>query len=221
MGNRFFFIAILLLISFNGFSQDDDDFAGDGTTKMGFNFGINYNLIRLTRNDNSIYRDSVDYINTSNSAGYNVSMLFYFPISEKISLKLIPGLVFIRNKISYKFNPDGSHKENLNQTIVPFPLQINYYMTSSKKLYLMAGASYSLMIGNTDKLTIHNLELRSNDFELEAGIGFDIVNESVIAGPELKYSFGFLNHIKPIETMYNDPIKNFGFHRITFSFNFL
>lgn len=221
MVNRIIYIIILLAFSLNLFSQEDDDFAGDGTTKMGFNFGVNYNFIRLSRNDNSLYSDSVDFININNSAGYNVSMLFYFPISEKISLKLTPGLVFIRNKISYKFKPDGSHKENLNQTIVPFPLQMNYYPTSSKKMYLMVGAAYSLMIGNTDKLTIHNLELRSNDFELEAGIGLDIFNETVIAGPELKYTFGFLNHIKPSETMYNDPIKNFGFHRITFSFNFL
>ena len=221
MGNRVIYIIFLLGLSLNLFSQEDDDFAGDGTTKMGFNVGFNNNFIRFKKNPNSIYSDTVNDISLSNSAGYSVSMLFYFPISDKISLKLVPGLVFIRNKISYSFKPSGSHEENLNQTIVPFPLQMNYYPTASKKMYLMVGAAYSLMIGNTDKLTIHNLELRSNDFELEAGIGFDIFNETFIFGPELKYTYGFLNHKKPVDTVYNEPIKTFAFHRITFSFNFI
>lgn len=221
MGSRVIYIIILLALSLNLFSQEEDDFADDGTTKMGFNVGINYNMIRLRPNNKSIYNDSINFIKTSNSAGYNVSMLFYFPISEKISLKLVPGLVFIRNKIDYSFNPNGDHNENLNHTIVPFPIQMNYYPSSDKKLYLIAGAAYSLMIGNTDKLTTHKLALRSNDFEVDIGIGLDILNDTFIFGPELKYTYGILNHKKPLESIYNDPINSFSFHRISFAFNFI
>ncbi|OFX56596.1 MAG: hypothetical protein A2046_04100 [Bacteroidetes bacterium GWA2_30_7] len=220
MGNKLLYIIFLLHISLNLFSQEEDDFAGDGTTKMGFNFGANFNMIRLKQNKNSLFSDSINSISASNSAGYNVSMLFLFPISDRVNLKLAPGLLFIRNKINYSFLPDGNHKENLNYTVVPVPLQLNYYLSSAKKYYLMIGTAYSFMIGNTDR-AIHKLELRPNDFELEAGIGIDIFNESIIVGPELKYSYSFMNHIKPENTIYNESIKSFGFHRITLSINIL
>lgn len=216
-----FYIIFFAFISLNLFSQEEnDDFAGDGTTKMGFNIGFNYNMVRFEQNANSIYKDSIDFVNTSNSAGYNISMLFSFLISDRVNLKLAPGLLFLRNKINYKFIPKSEHKENLNLTVVPFPLQMNYYLSSAKKYYLMLGSAYTFMIGNTDK-AVHKLELRTNDFEVEAGIGIDIFNESTIIGTELKYSYSFMNLIKPVNSTYNEPIKSFKFHRITLSINIL
>lgn len=212
-------IIFLSLFSTITFSQEYD-YPDNSDTEVGFNLGVNHSIINL-KNNLQLVNDTIKEINSKNLNGFNISMIFYFNTSKHTAIKTTPGLYFQKNEIDFMYISKGKHTEKLYLSSVNFPVQLNYYPSESKNIYIFGGFRYQILLGNSDNSTEHTLELRKNNFSLEAGLGFDFRGKSLIFSPEIKYSYGILNIKKPADNIYNNSLSEINFHSITFSLNFM
>jgi Outer membrane protein beta-barrel domain len=175
--------------------------------------------------------DSVLVSSPENAAGVGLGGMHTFKLSNRFSARVVfPQLLFVNKSIRYNltYPTSGESKEmikSIESILLGVPIQVKFQSDriGNFRVYMMGGVKFEYDLSS--KAAARNAEdlikLRSTDFGIEAGIGFNFYMPFFILSPELKISNGISNsHSRDNNLKFSNVIDKLNSRMIVFSLIF-
>jgi hypothetical protein len=175
--------------------------------------------------------DSVLVSSPENSGGIGLGGMHTFRLSDRFEFRVVfPQLLFVNKAITYDTRDfaDGSVKEekkNIESILFGIPLQVKFRSDriGNFRVYMLGGVKWEYDLAS--KAAARNAEdlvkLKSSDFGIEAGIGFNFYMPYFILSPEIKISNGITNsHARDPSLKFSNVIDKLNSRMIVFSLIF-
>jgi hypothetical protein len=175
--------------------------------------------------------DSVLVSSPENAAGVGLGGLHTIKLSERFSARVVfPQLLFVNKSIRYNvtYPISGESTEmtkNIESILLGLPIQIKFQSDriGNFRVYMMGGVKFEYDLAS--KAAARNAEdlikLKSTDFGIEAGIGFNFYMPFFILSPEIKISNGLSNsHSRDNNLKFSNVIDRLNSRMIVFSLIF-
>lgn len=198
---------------------------------FGFMIGFNQFDFTMRSKANLAEYDSLMKVYTSPLSGFNLGIVTNLRLGDYFDLRFIPGLAFGDRQIRYSLQYyDGIEYEtikNIESVYLDFPLMVKFKSSRmhNVRVYVIGGVQYSRdLISNARKQASNNQEtfvkIYPNDFQTQAGVGFDFYLTYFKFSAELKMSFGMNNILKMEENMFATSVTSLKSRIIQISFLF-
>lgn len=217
---RFFFIIYVFLIlatgsAFTASARTFNDkvlnrpYADQRPWHLGFSVGIFASDLMFTHN--GFITDAGEQWRLdqpSYQPGFCVNGLFNLRLNDYFSVRFTPGMYFGSRDITMREVGSGAtERQNIKSTYVVVPVDVKYSAMRwrNARPYLVAGV---LPAFDVSKKRSDILQLKSTDFMLSVGFGFDFYLPYFKLSPEVKFCFGLsdvLRHDRP--DLADDPDK--------------
>ena len=217
---RFFFIIYVFLIlatgsAFTASARTFNDkvlnrpYADQRPWHLGFSVGIFASDLMFTHN--GFITDAGEQWRLdqpSYQPGFCVNGLFTLRLNDYFSVRFTPGMYFGSRDISMReVGSEATERQNIKSTYVVVPVDVKYSAMRwrNARPYLVAGV---LPAFDVSKKRSDILQLKSTDFMLSVGFGFDFYLPYFKLSPEVKFCFGLsdvLRHDRP--DLADDPDK--------------
>ncbi|MBD5183079.1 MAG: PorT family protein [Bacteroidales bacterium] len=217
---RFFFIIYVFLIlatgsAFTASARTFNDkvlnrpYADQRPWHLGFSVGIFASDLMFTHN--GFITDAGEQWRLdqpSYQPGFCVNGLFNLRLNDYFSVRFTPGMYFGSRDISMReVGSEATERQNIKSTYVVVPVDVKYSAMRwrNARPYLVAGV---LPAFDVSKKRSDILQLKSTDFMLSVGFGFDFYLPYFKLSPEVKFCFGLsdvLRHDRP--DLADDPDK--------------
>jgi len=144
--------------------------------------------------------DSVLVSSPENSTGIGLGGMHTFRLNDRFEARIVfPQLLFVSKAITYHTRnfSDGQiteEKKNIESILLGVPIQVKFRSDriGNFRVYMMGGVKFEYDLAS--KAAARNAEdlikLKSSEFGIEAGIGFNFYMPYFILSPELKISNG-------------------------------
>lgn len=198
---------------------------------FGFMIGFNtFDFSIRSQPDLAVY-DSLMKIYSSPLAGFNLGIVTNMRLGEYFDLRFIPGLAFGDRVLNYSvqyFNGQEfvTHKY-VESVYIELPLLVKFKSSRmhNVRVYVVGGAQYSRdLISNARKQASNPREIYvkiyPNDFQAQAGFGFDFYMTYFKFSTEFKMSFGLNNLLKVEPNMYATSVTDLRSRMVQISFLF-
>ncbi len=175
--------------------------------------------------------DSVLVTSPENTGGVGIGGIHTFRLNHRFSARVVfPQLLFVNKTIRYNltYPISGESREmtkNVESILLGVPIQLKFQSDRIKnfRVYMMGGVKFEYDLSS--KAAARNAEdlikLRSTDFGIEAGIGFNFYMPFFILSPELKISNGISNsHSRDENLKFSNVIDKMNSRMIIFSLIF-
>ncbi|MGB8192490.1 MAG: outer membrane beta-barrel protein [Chitinophagaceae bacterium] len=175
--------------------------------------------------------DSVLVSSPENAAGVGIGGIHTFRLNHRFSARVVfPQLLFVNKAIRYNltYPASGESKEmirNVESILLGLPIQVKFSSDriGNFRVYMMGGVKFEYDLAS--KAAARNAEdlikLKSGDFGIEAGIGFNFYMPFFILSPELKISNGISNsHSRDPHLKFSNVIDKLNSRMIVFSLIF-
>ncbi len=237
MKKQTIFIAILLLcLSLSSIAQKRHGMPNlQKYDKQRFHFGfaLGFNQFDFTMRSkaNLAEYDSLMKIFTSPLSGFNLGIVTNLRLGEYFDLRFIPGLSFgdrvLNYSIKYYDGTEFTTYKNIESVYLDFPLMVKFKSSRmhNVRAYVIGGMQYSRdLISNARKQATNPrevyLKIYPDDFQAQAGVGFDFYLTYFKFSTELKMSFGLNNILKWESNMYATSVTSLESRIIQISFLF-
>lgn len=237
MKKQTIFIAILLLcLSLSSMAQKRHGMPNlQKYDKQRFHFGfaLGFNQFDFTMRSkaNLAEYDSLMKIFTSPLSGFNLGIVTNLRLGEYFDLRFIPGLSFgdrvLNYSIKYYDGTEFTTYKNIESVYLDFPLMVKFKSSRmhNVRAYVIGGMQYSRdLISNARKQATNPrevyLKIYPDDFQAQAGVGFDFYLTYFKFSTELKMSFGLNNILKWESNMYATSVTSLKSRIIQISFLF-
>jgi hypothetical protein len=202
-----FVLVSLLASSMSAFSQRDLYLPNHDDKKYYLGIGIIYNTSRFQmHHDPSFLRsDSVMVVNPENAGGIGLAGMHNYRLSPRFEVRAIfPQLLFSYKNLTYHLKyPDPGKEETavmskkLESILLGLPVHIKFRSDriNNFRVYMFGGAKveYDLASNARAKRAETLVKLKTLDYGVEAGIGFNFYFPVFILSPEIKISNGLSN----------------------------
>jgi len=175
--------------------------------------------------------DSVLVSSPENSNGIGLGGMHTFRLNDRFEARIVfPQLIFANKAITYHTRDfaDGSVKEekkNIESILFGIPIQVKFRSDriGNFRVYMLGGVKFEYDLAS--KAAARNAEdlikLKSSDFGIEAGIGFNFYMPYFILSPEIKISNGITNsHARDPNLKFSNVIDKLNSRMIVFSLIF-
>lgn len=176
---------------------------------LGFSVGVFASDLRITHNGFITYDGQQWRIDQPGyQPGFTVNGLVDLRLSQWFSLRFTPGMYFgSRDLTMREVGTGATERQNLKNTyvVLPLDLKFNAMRWHNARPYLMAGVMPAFDVG---KQRSDILMLKSTEFYLNFGFGFDFYLPYFKLATEVKFSLGLtdvLKHERP--DLADDPDK--------------
>ncbi len=228
-------VFILLASSFSASAQlrdyvnlpDNDDKAYHiGIVVMGVSARF-----QISQHPNFLASDTVLSVYPENTGGLGIGGMHTFKIGSHWDARIVfPQLLFANKVITYqlKYPQSGESaitKKTIESILLGVPVQIKYKSDriNNFRVYMMAGGKWETDLSskarakNADDL----VKLKSSEFGVEAGIGFNFYMRYFVLSPEIKISNGISNvHSRDPNLKFSNVIDKIQSRQIIFSLIF-
>jgi len=175
--------------------------------------------------------DSVLVSSPENTGGIGLGGMHTFRLNDRFEARVVfPQLLFVSKAITYNTRnfSDGkvdTVKKNIESILLGLPIQIKFRSDriGNFRVYMFAGAKfeYDLASNSTARQAEDLVKLKSIDFGVEAGIGFNFYFPVFILSPEIKISNGLKNiHSRDANLKFSSNIDRLSSRMIMFSLIF-
>ncbi len=191
---------------------------------FGFMLGANSADFSMYQNVNAFSQFGVKSVTTTPQAGGQLGIVSTLRLgSPTTRLRFLPSLSFQERLITYTYvsikNPqrDSLVDQRVASTNLDFPLMFQYRTLRHNNFasYVLVGGCYSLDLQSQESKSqdLNNpfVKIKRDDFQAQAGLGFEFFAPYFKFGIEIKYSQGLINSFiqdnttvsKPIDFLYN------------------
>lgn len=230
-------LALFLFVStVQSFSQEVElNLPNHDDKKYYLGIALMYNNSRflLEQHPRFLGQDSVLSINPLNTGGFGLAGIHTLRINKRFELRAVfPQLLFSYKNLTYNLKtPDRSREEDSLMTkqvesiLLGFPVHLKFRSDriNNFRVYMFGGVKfeYDLASNSTARRAENLVKLRSTDFGVEAGIGFNFYFPVFILSPELKISNGLINtHSRDANLKFSNTIDRLSSRMIIFSLIF-
>jgi len=175
--------------------------------------------------------DSVLVSSPENSNGVGLGGMHTFRLNDRFEARVVfPQLLFVSKSITYHTRnfSDGKvieEKKNIESILLGLPIQVKFRSDRihNFRVYMMGGVKFEYDLAS--KAAARNAEdlikLKSSDFGIEAGIGFNFYMPYFILSPEIKISNGLSDsHSRDPNLKFSNVIEKFKSRMIVLSLIF-
>ncbi|HPE40775.1 MAG TPA: porin family protein [Bacteroidales bacterium] len=198
---------------------------------FGFLIGFNQFDFSIRSKANLMEYDSLMKIYTTPLAGFNLGIVTNMRLGEYFDLRFIPGLAFGDRVLNYSVKyHDGREYityKYVESVYMEFPLLVKFKSSRmhNVRVYVIGGAQYSRdLVSNARKQASNPREvyvkIYPNDFQAQAGFGFDFYMTYFKFSTEFKMSFGLNNLLKVEPNMYATSVTDLRSRMVQISFLF-
>lgn len=196
----------------------------DRRMHFGFYLAINYSTYRIKRSDFAAqHPDSVISVNPTGTPGFTLGFIFNLKVADYVDFRFVPGVGFYERWVDYQFAKGGNQRQVMESTMAEFPFLFKFKSErrANTRMYLLAGAKYSMASGlrRKDKKP-DELRAINTDVSIEYGFGFDIYYEYFKFSPEIRFSHGLSQAFVPDANKYANALRRMSTHTVTISFHF-
>jgi hypothetical protein len=192
--------------------------------------GVTRSHFSITHHPSFRQQDSVLSIESINSLGFNMGVLYNKRLGEHFNLRTtFFDLTLEQRRFEYKLKypdrfggEDTITKKGIESIYAAFPIQIKF--TSDRitnfKVYVLSGfkVKYDLSSNAGAKKAENLIKLNRWDYGIEAGIGFHFYLPYFVFMPELKMGWGLGNlHSRDANLKFSNVIDKINSRTITFS----
>ncbi|KAA5549532.1 PorT family protein [Adhaeribacter rhizoryzae] len=227
----FSFLVFLLLV-LKGFTVSAQDkkyiqknLSNHDDKPMHYGFYLAGNTARFTLEHSDYYvdrlRDSMT-VNPKFYPGFAIGFVLNRRITDFIDLRFLPGVSFYSRGVEYKTSSETVTQE-MGATSIEFPLLFKFksLRRSNVRMYLVGGAKAGVDIGNKKKANASNqLEVNTQDFAIEYGVGLDMFYPFFKFAPELRFSNGITNRYAAGVNPYSRSVQAVRSNTVTLYLNF-
>jgi Outer membrane protein beta-barrel domain len=186
---------------------------------------------QMSQHSRFLEYDSVLVSSPENTAGVGIGGIHTFRLNHRFSARVVfPQLLFVNKTIRYNLSypGPGESKEmtkNIESILLGVPIQLKFQSDriNNFRVYMMGGVKFEYDLSS--KAAARNAEdlikLKSTDFGIEAGIGFNFYMPFFILSPEIKISNGISNsHARDENLKFSNVIDRLNSRMIIFSLIF-
>jgi hypothetical protein len=230
-------VAVLLFLasSFSSSAQLRDAINLPDNDEKAYHIGIVVmgvsSRFQISQHPQFLQSDTVLSVYPENTGGIGIGGMHTFKLGSHWDARIVfPQLLFANKVITYelKYPESGESavtKKTIESILLGIPIQVKYKSDriNNFRVYMMGGVKYETDLSskarakNADDL----VKLKSNDFGIEAGIGFNIYMRYFILSPEIKISNGISNvHSRDASLKFSNVIDKIQSRQIVFSLIF-
>ncbi|MEO5685586.1 MAG: porin family protein [Chitinophagaceae bacterium] len=230
-------VAVLLLLasSFSSFAQLRDGVNLPDTDEKAYHIGIVVmgvsSRFQISHHPQFLQSDTVLSVYPENTGGIGIGGMHTFRLGSHWDARIVfPQLLFANKVMTYelKYPENGETavtKKSIESILLGVPIQVKYKSDriNNFRVYMMGGVKFETDLSskarakNADDL----VKLKSSDFGIEAGIGFNFYMRYFILSPEIKISNGISNvHSRDASLKFSNVIDKVQSRQIVFSLIF-
>jgi len=198
---------------------------------LGIALIYNNSHFQVSAHPQFLQSDSVLSVNPENTGGFGLAGMHTFKISPHFEFRVVfPELMFSYKNLTYNLKyPNGDQRalatKQVESILLGFPVQIKFLSDriNNFRVYMLGGVNYQYDLASnaTARKAQDLVKLKSYDFSIEAGIGFQFFFPVFILSPELKISNGLINvHSRDPNLIYSNTIDRLNSRMIVFSLIF-
>ena len=155
--------------------------------------------------------DTVHSIVPGNLGGFKLMFVVNMKVSEYLDFRMLPGVGFYENDLTYRFTDGSILREVKDATMVELPLLFKYKSVRRGNLamYMVFGINPSLeAAGKGDERDVREtLELKNWNLSVDVGVGLDIFYPYFKFSPEIRYSYGLRNMLNEPPNMFSEGLN--------------
>lgn len=195
---------------------------------IGLSISYNSSTLHPSKHPTFLQNDSVLSVEPGSSGGIALGLVGTLQLSPRFSLRANPQLIiggakYFTYSLKYPSHDERPiEKKTLPSTIVSFPFQVKFNSDriGNFRTYLLGGVKYDMdLSSNSQARNAEDLvKLKSADFGVEAGVGFNFFFKYVTFSPELKISNGLSNiHSRDANLKYSNVLDKLQSRMLVFS----
>ncbi len=152
--------------------------------------------------------------------GFSLGFIVNYRLSEFLDFRLTPEVAFYEHKLRYNFTDGTLVEELVETTMVEFPFLLKYksMRRGNVRMYMIGGIKPGIEASGKKEIenTTTSLEVKNLNFNLEAGIGFDLYFPLFKFSPEIRFSRGITDVLDNTENKFGQPLRRLNTNTITF-----
>lgn len=192
----------------------------------GFMIGLHTTAYQVTYSDQFVTApfDTVHSVMPEFSPGFSLGFLVNYRINEFLDLRLMPKAGFYTHKLRYTYTDETTQLQFVETTHVEFPILLKYksMRRGNVRMYMIGGVTpgFELSGKNDIQASSATLDIRKNNLQLEAGLGFDFYFPLFKFSQEIRFARGISNMLGTDSSIYSDPIQRLNTNTIAVYFIF-
>lgn len=188
---------------------------------------------QLNQHPRFLQNDSVLNVFPENNAGLGIGGMHTFRISEHFEARVVfPQLLFVNKVINYELKyPDQNKEESrftkktIESILLGIPVQLKFRSDriNNFRVYMMGGFKIEADLASKARAKSAEdlIKLKSFDYGIEGGIGFNFYLRYFVLSPEIKISNGLQNvHSRDANLKFSSVIDKIQSRQIIFSIIF-
>ncbi len=183
-----------------------------GATFSGFRVGLQDDFIQ---NTNPAQYGGIVSVVPKNGAGLIIGAYSNLRISDFWDFRFcVNGFAGYERSLEYTFANGEKISKTVEASMFELPILFKYrsQLRGTRGLYLIGGIKPSFLL-TSRKNDAKNITVKTQDFSIEYGFGFEIFYPYFKFAPELRFSHGFNNMLNDAEQNdFNTPLKSLTTH---------
>jgi len=224
-------LAFGVLLFGSSFAQSDSDqfnprYDERKVITYGFSLGFQSTAYQLKYSDFFVTpaMDSVHSILPKKRPGFKLGFIVNFKLAQFLDVRLTPTVAFAEYILEYNFVGGGQFVELVESTGVEFPVLFKYksQRRNNLRMYIIGGITPIIEAAGRSSLEedLTRLQIEKFNVNLEIGFGLDMYYPLFKFSPEVRFAYGLVNILSPIENDKSAGIDELRTKTLSFYFHF-
>jgi hypothetical protein len=231
LGKKIVLLTLGILLYSSSFAQSDSELFNPRYDERkvityGFSLGFQTTSYQLKYSDFFIdpAMDSVHSILPKKRPGFKLGFIVNFKLAQFLDLRITPTVSFAEYLLEYNFVGGDQFTELIESTGVEFPILFKYksQRRNNLRMYLVGGVTPIIEAAGKSGLEedLTRLQIEKFNANLELGFGLDMYFPLFKFSPEVRFAYGLVNVLSPLENDKSVGIDELRTKTLSFYFHF-
>jgi hypothetical protein len=231
LGKKIVFLSLGVLLFGNALAQSNSELLNPRYDERkiityGFSLGFQTSAYQLKYADYFLdpAMDSVHSILPKKRPGFKLGFIVNFKLAQFLDLRITPSVSFTEYILEYNFVGGDQFIELVESTGVEFPVLFKYksQRRNNLRMYLVGGITPIIEAAGKSSLEedLSRLQVEKFNAILELGFGLDMYYPLFKFSPEVRFAYGLVNILSPIENAKSIGIEELRTKTLSFYFHF-
>ena len=231
LGKKVALLSLGVLLYSNAFAQSDTEMFNPRYDERkiityGFSLGFQTTAYQLKYSDFFLdpAMDSVHSILPKKRPGFKLGFIVNFKLAQFLDMRITPTVSFAEYILEYNFVGGDQFTELVESTGVEFPVLFKYksQRRNNLRMYIIGGITPIIEAAGKSSLEedLTRLQIEKFNANLELGFGLDMYFPLFKFSPEVRFAYGLVNVLSPIENDKSAGIDELHTKTLSFYFHF-
>jgi hypothetical protein len=168
--------------------------------------------------------DTLHSVIPSWKPGFSLGFIVNYRLNDVLDLRLTPKVAFYEHEVTYRYTDNTPSESRLVETtMVEMPLLLKYKSErrGNVRMYMIGGVKPAIQAsGQKEFENSETLEVKTSNFHLEAGFGFDLYYPLFKFSPEIRFSRGIVDILEDRNNPFGQPLRRVNTNTLTIYFLF-